>query len=83
MPPTTAPPMTRNDAAQAILVELGDVQARLRELDQERVELLARRRELYARGRGLRPAIPGAEMARACGISDAALVLSARRAPKV
>jgi hypothetical protein len=82
MPPT-ATTLTRDDAAQAILTELGDVQATLRQVEQQRDHLLARRRELYNRGRGLRPPVPGAEMARACGVSDAALVLSARRAPKL
>ncbi len=72
-------PQNRDEATVAILTELDTLATRLAELEQERDALYARRRELYVRGRGMKPPVSGAAMARAARVSDAALVLSARR----
>ena len=79
---TQAPPMTDEERAEAeeyVLAELAHVASVLGSIEQTRDTLYARRRELYAMGREMTPPIPGSRMARAAGVSDAALVLSAAR----
>jgi hypothetical protein len=75
--PTTLP--DRDATQRAILTELALMAEELSELEARRTELYARRRELYLRGRSLTPPVRSAAMADAANVSDAALVLSARR----
>lgn len=70
--------ITRESAEALILSEMAELGDKLRAVEAERDSLLARRRELYGRGRGLNPPVSGRRMAQASGVSDAALVLSAR-----
>jgi hypothetical protein len=73
----------RAAAEQAILEELSLMAEELESIEARRSELYARRRELYIRGRSMTPPVSGARMADAANVSDAALVLSARRVAKV
>jgi hypothetical protein len=75
--PTELP--SRAQAEQAILAELAAMADELADIEARRTELYDRRRELYVRGRGMTPPVSGARMAEAARVSDAALVLSARR----
>lgn len=74
----------RAEAEGYIMGELDRLADRLEALEADRVTLYARRRELYNLGRTLDPPIPGARMAKAARVSDAALVLSSgrRRQPR-
>jgi hypothetical protein len=83
-PPTCLPPPVpdRDDVAEELLAELTAMADQLEQLELDRDRLYARRRELYVRGREMTPPISGAAMARAARVSDAALVLSARRLNK-
>lgn len=77
--PAPAPTQDDADAAEYIINEMTKVGARLKVLDEERTALLARRRELYVIGRSMEPRVSGSAMAKAAQVTDAALVLSARR----
>lgn len=83
-PPTPLPPPVpdREAVQEALLGELAAMADQLEQLENDRERLYARRRELYVRGREMTPPISGASMARAARVSDAALVLSARRLNK-
>jgi hypothetical protein len=83
-PPTPLPPPVpdREAVEESMLGELAAMADQLEQLELDRDRLYARRRELYMRGREMTPPISGAAMARAARVSDAALVLSARRLNK-
>jgi hypothetical protein len=70
---------SRDDAERYILAELSVLANRLRAIEAERLGLYERRRELYNLGRALEPPVTGSAMAKAAGVSDAALVLSSGR----
>ncbi len=72
----------REAVEESILGELSAMADQLEQLEADRERLYTRRRELYVRGREMAPPISGASMARAARVSDAALVLSARRLTK-
>jgi hypothetical protein len=70
---------SRDEAERYIIAELSLLATKLRAVEQERDALYERRRELYNLGRALDPPVTGSSMARAAGVSDAALVLSSGR----
>ena len=79
-PPTPITPVPDREAVvDSLLGELAAMADQLEQLEADRERLYSRRRELYVRGREMVPPISGASMARAARVSDAALVLSARR----
>jgi hypothetical protein len=75
----TSPIPDRAEAEASILAELASMADELTDIEARRTWLYDRRRELYVRGRAMVPPVSGAAMAKAAGVSDAALVLSARR----
>lgn len=80
--PAAAVPADREQAEAYILAELASYAAELADIDARRQALYERRADLYSIGRGLEPPVAAARMARAAGVSPAALVLSTRNSKK-